>query len=118
MTYNDTFHDRANRSADAKKALLAKLKSAPKLTDAELAERKAARLAKEAADAEKRAAKKAALEAEKAEKAAALAAAKAAEEEEARAKKEKLARSFMLPTPEEQKAKRDARYAARKARQK
>lgn len=118
MTYNDTFHDRANRSADAKKALLDKLKSAPKLSEAELAERKAARLQKEADEAAAREAKKAAIEAAKAEKAAAAAAAKAEKEEEERAKKEKLARSFMLPTPEEQKAKRDARYAARKARQK
>ena len=36
MTYNDTFRDRAGRSADAKKALLEKLKAAPKPSEAEL----------------------------------------------------------------------------------
>ena len=66
MTYNDTFRDRAGRSADAKKALLEKLKAAPKPSEAELAERKAARLAREAAVEAERAAKRAAIEAQKA----------------------------------------------------
>jgi len=118
MTYNDTFRDRAGRSNDAKKKALEMLKAKPRLSEAELAERREARLKKEAEEAAARAAKKAAIEQAKADKLAEEAAAKAAEEEAARAAKEKLARSFMLPTAEEQKAARDARYAARKARQK
>jgi len=117
MTYNDTFRDRADRSLDAKKALLEKLKAAPKPSEAELAERKAARLKKEAEEAEARAAKKAAIEQAKAEKLAAEAEAKAEADAAAQAAKDKMARSFMLPTSDEAKAARDARYAARKARQ-
>ena len=91
MTYNDTFRDRAGRSADAKKALLEKLKAAPKLSEAELAERKAARLA-EIRAAEERAAAKLA------EKAAAAEAAKA-----------KMAAALTLPPRGS-----DSRYPARK----
>ncbi len=64
MTYNDTFRDRAGRSADAKKKALELLKAKPKLSEAELAERKAARLAREKAEEDARAAKLAAIEAE------------------------------------------------------
>ena len=73
MTYNDSFRDRADRSADAKKALLEKLKAAPKRSEAELAELRDARLKKEAEEAEQRAAKKAAAEKAKAEELAAQA---------------------------------------------
>ena len=91
MTYNDTFRDRAGRSADAKKALLEKLKAAPKLSEAELAERKAARLAREAAVEAERAAKQAAIEAEKAAVEQAKADAEAARLAEIRAAEERAA---------------------------
>jgi hypothetical protein len=129
MTYNDTFSDRAGRSADAKKKALELLKAKPKLSEAELAERKAARLAREQAIEDERAAKLAAIEAEKAaieqakadaeaarleakrqaeEQAAAKAAEKAAAAEAAKAK---LAASFMLPAKGS-----ESRYPARKGK--
>ncbi len=107
---NPTFQERAALSAEAKKKALEKLKSKPPVDPAVLAERAAARLAREAAEVEARAAKKAAAEREKAEKAA------EAERLRAEAEAAKLAKQIRLPTEAERKAARDARYAARKAR--
>jgi len=100
MTYKDpSYQDRIASAADAKKKALDRLRSKPKPDPAILAERQAARLARESAEAEKRAAKKAADE----QKAIARA---AAEAEAAPA----------VLTDAERKAARDARYAARKKR--
>ena len=110
------FTDRIAAAQKAKQQALEKLrnKAAP---DPELvAKRAAAAQAREAAEAEKRAARKAAIDAEKAAKAEARAKAKA----EAEAEAERLAaakRPPAVPTAAELKAARDARYAARKARQ-
>lgn len=123
------FAERRNAASDAKQALLAKFKSRPNADDpsvlARQAERKAIlearaireaekarlkqeRLAREAAEAETRrkAEEEARLKAEA--EAADLARIKAAEEEEMLSAKMALEAA--------QKAKRDARYAARKAR--
>jgi len=99
---DSTFQDRMARAAEAKQKALDQLRAKPPVDAAVLAERRAARLAREHAQAEKRAAmqaakKKAALEAEE------LAKAKAAEVRAA-------------PTEAERKAARDERYAARKKR--
>lgn len=118
MTYNDTFKDRLGRSNVAKQKALELLKARPKQDEAELAARKAARLQREAADAEARAAKKAAAEQAKREAEEARLAKIAADEAAAEAAREKRAAAFAMPTAEERKAARDAKYAARKARQK
>ena len=103
MSYKDpSFQDRAASAAQAKQKALDRLKAKPPVDDAVIAERQAARLAREAAQAEKRAAKKTAEQQAKAEKAAQAEQAKAAE--------------VAAPTEEERKAARDARYAARKNR--
>ena len=103
-SYRDpSFQDRVGRAAEAKQKALDQLRSKPAADDGELAERRAARLAKAAAEEERRSAKKAAEESAKADKAAARAAAKAASE-------------IVPPTEAERKAARDARYAARKNR--
>lgn len=111
------FNDRRASANSAKNKALEMLKNKPKPDEAEMAARAERQRAKEAAAAEKRAAleraraeEKAAkeqAEREAAEAAAAEAAAAAAAAEAARPK---------LPTAEELKAARDARYAARKAR--
>ena len=88
-------------AAAARQKALDKLKAKPPVDEAVLAERRAAREAKEAAEAEKRAAKKLAMEQAKAEKEAA-----------------KKAAAPVQKTAEELKAARDARYAARKAKKK
>jgi Family of unknown function (DUF6481) len=94
-SYKDPgFQDRIKLAAEAKQKALEKLRNKPPLDEAVIAVRLAAAETREAAAAEKRAARKAALAAKVAEKSAAKPAA---------------------PTPEEQKAARDARYAARKA---
>jgi hypothetical protein len=103
-SYKDpSFQDRVGRAAEAKQKALDQLRSKPPVDEAVLAERAAARQAKEAADAEKRAAKKAADQQAKAEKAA-------------EAERQKEAESAAIPTEAELKAARDARYAARKSR--
>ena len=103
MSYKDpSFQDRAASAAQAKQKALDRLKAKPPVDEAVVAERQAARLAREAAQAEKRAAKKAAEEQAKAEKAAQAEQAKAAQ--------------VAAPTEAERKAARDARYAARKNR--
>lgn len=97
-----TFQERAALAAKAKQAALEKLKAKPPMDEALVEERRQARLAKEAAAATARAEKIAAREAEKAAK------------KEAEA--EKAAAAPKVLTPEEQKAIRDAKYAARKNR--
>lgn len=98
-----SFQDRVGRAAEAKKKALDQLKAKPPVDEAVLAERTAARLAKEAAEAERRAAKKAAEQEAKAAKAA-------------EAERLKAAKNVPMPTEAERKAARDARYAARKNR--
>ena len=99
-----SFQERTKMAAKAKQAALKKLKAKPPVSPEVIAERKAARLAKEAAQAKKREEKLAAAEKAKAEKIAAQEAAEAAKPAEL--------------TEEEKKAIRDARYAARKNRKK
>ena len=96
-----TFQERTALAAKAKQAALEKLKAKPPVDEAVLAERRAAVLAREAAPAKAREAKIAAREQEKADKEALKAA--------------KVAASPVL-TEAEQKAIRDAKYAARKNR--
>jgi hypothetical protein len=98
----------ASRDAKARALELLRNKAAP--DPALVEERRIAREAREAADAERRAAHKAAIEAEKAARAQARAGAEAAANA-LKVEKRQL-------TPAEQKAIRDARYAARKARKK
>jgi hypothetical protein len=105
MGYKDpAFQDRLKSAADAKQKALDKLKAKPPVDEAVLAERKAAAEAKAAAQAEKRAAKQAEKDREEAERAAQRAEAEAS--------------AVAAPTPEELKAARDARYAARKQKRK
>jgi hypothetical protein len=102
------FNDRMGASALAKQKALEQLRAKPPVDDAVVAAKAAAREAREAADVEKRAAKR------------------AAEEEAKRLKKEKALATPkpvepvapVVLTPEEQKAARDAKYAARKNRAK
>ena len=112
-----TFQDRTASAAAAKQKALEKLRAKPQPTEEELAAKREAAAKKDAAAAEARAAKLAERERQKAEIAAAKAA--AAAEAAAIAEAEALAkapRTFALPTEAERKAARDARYAARKAR--
>lgn len=103
-SYNGSdFQERMARAAAAKQKALDQLRAKPPVDEAELAERNAARLAREAAQAEERAAKVRAKEQAEADKAAA----------ELEAKK---AKEVKLPTAAELKAARDERYAARKKR--
>lgn len=100
-----TFQERAALAAKAKQAALDKLKAKPPIDEAVVAQRTEARLAREAAAAQARAAKIAEREAEKARKL----------EEEA-AKAAAAPKPAVPLTAEEQKAIRDAKYAARKNR--
>jgi hypothetical protein len=100
------FQERAALAAKAKQAALDKLRAKPPVDEAVVAKRVEAERAREAALVQARADRLAAREAEKAAKLE-KAAAKAAEMAKAAAPK---------LTPEEQKAARDARYAARKNR--
>ena len=103
-SYKDpSFQDRVGRAAEAKQKALERLKAKPPIDAAVLAERQAARLARDAAAAEKRAARKAAEQQARAAKAAAA--------EQARA-----AALAEVPSEADRKAARDARYAARKGR--
>ena len=101
MTYKSSFQDRAVQAAEAKEKALERYRARPPVDEKLAAERAAAGEAREAAKAEKAAAKKAEREAAK-EAAAAEAAAEAA--------------AAPPLTEAELKAKRDARYAARKNR--
>jgi hypothetical protein len=99
------FTERAELARKAKERALEKLRSRPAPDPAQLEAQRLAAETKEAAAAEKRAARQ-----------QAMAEAKAAKEAE-RAEREAAAAAAAKPlTPEEQKAIRDARYAARKAR--
>jgi hypothetical protein len=103
MKFNDPFQERVARAAEAKQKALDRLKAKPPVDPAVAAERKQARLAKEAKQREQRAAKEEAKRQEAADKAAAaLAAAEKAAAER--------------PSEADLKAARDARYAARKNR--
>ncbi|TVV74050.1 DUF6481 family protein [Sphingomonas solaris] len=113
-----SFNDRAAAAAKAKQAALEKFKAKPVLDEATLAARRVAEEAKAAREAERRAARTAAKEAAEQEKLAAIAAkeaaAREAEEAKAREESDNIARQIELLA--EQKAARDAKYAARKAR--
>jgi len=99
-----TFQERAALAAKAKQAALDKLRAKPPVDDAVVAQQREARLAREAAAARAAEEKRAARELEKAKK-----------KEEAAAKATASAPAPKL-TEAEQKAIRDARYAARKNR--
>ncbi len=104
------FQDRAVASARAKEKALAKLKAAPVLDEAVIAERVARQAERQAKETAKREAARAAKEAAK-EQAEREAAERAAAELE-----EQAAELAAIPTEAEKKAERDARYAARKNR--
>ena len=93
MTYNNSFQDRRSQAAEAKEKALEQLRSRPPVDETVTAERVARQAQRETAKTEKAALKAAAAEVQAAEAAA------AAPRSEA-----------------EQKAARDARYAARKRR--
>lgn len=102
-SYNEpSFQDRVARAAEAKKKALDKLRAKPPVDEQVLAQRAAARRAREAAEAERRTAKKAA--------------AQQAREEKTKAAEAAAADRPVQPTEAERKALRDARYAARKSR--
>lgn len=101
--YKDpSFQERVGRAAEAKQKALDNLRSKPPLDERIVAERKAARLKREADKAEKRNAKRAAEQAASEAKAA-----------------DAAAKAAAMPAPlteAEKKLARDARYAARKKR--
>ena len=97
MTYNDSFQDRIANAAKAREKALAKLKAKPAPDPKVVAERVERQKQREAREAEKAEAKRVRREAEAAEKEAKAAATAPLSEEEL-------------------KARRDAKYAARKAR--
>ncbi|MBS7703153.1 DUF6481 family protein [Chelatococcus asaccharovorans] len=103
----ESLTDRLSSAAAAKKALAASFQK--KISDPELAERRAANLAVAREREERLAQRSAEKEAEEIRRTAEEAAAAAARTEQEAAEKERLLA--------EQKAARDARYAARKARQ-
>ncbi|MCX7321256.1 MAG: DUF6481 family protein [Hyphomicrobiales bacterium] len=107
------FADRQKAAQEARQNILAKFKAQPGADDPAVQ----ARLAERATQAAAREEKKAAREAEKA--AAKVRAAEEAEAEAARlARESEDAEAARLAAELEQKAARDARYAARKARKK
>ena len=97
-----TFQERAALAAKAKQAALEKMRAKPPLDEAVVAEKRAARIAREEAQAKAREEKLAARALEKEAKKEAAAQGAAAQK--------------AAPTEEEKKAARDARYAARKNR--
>ena len=114
------FAERRTAAAEAKRQLLAKFASAPKATDPEMQERLAAREAVAVArGALKEALKAAENERLLAEAAAATAAAEIDERKAAEARQAEIADHASRAAADEaaRKAKRDRRYAARKARQ-
>ena len=124
-TYKErNFADRRQTANEAKKALLDKFKARPAADDpavlARAAERKAVADAREQREAERREQKRLKEETEARESAERAAAAEAAAraEAESKAQAEHDAVARLLADEAERKAKRDARYAARKARQK
>jgi membrane protein involved in colicin uptake len=120
---NAGFNDRLNAAATARKAQLEKFRARPEVSDPEFAERRlardAVREAREAREAERKAERKAQAEREAAEavarREAEEAERKALEAEQAREAAEAVVRHQAEEA--ERKAARDARYAARKARQ-
>jgi hypothetical protein len=120
---SDDFNERLSTGAKAKQALLEKFRARPRADDPAVLEQQAARLATSQAREARKAARAAditRLEEEAIRRAAEEAARKAAAEAEEVASKavvqaEKAARVVTLEA--EQKTARDARYAARKARQ-
>ena len=101
MTYNSSFKDRAAQAAKAKQKALEQYRERPPVDEKLAAERRAAGQEREAAKAEQAAAKKAER--------------KSAKDAEAADAAAKAAAAAPL-TEAELKARRDARYAARKAR--
>jgi hypothetical protein len=102
-----SYQDRVGRAAEARQKALDKLKARPAPDEAALAARREAGLARKAAQAEGRAARQAERDEAAAHKAA------RADEAAVRAEENEGGR---IPTEEERKAMRDARYAARKRR--
>jgi hypothetical protein len=102
-----SYQDRVARAAEAKRKALDGLKARPAPDAAALAARREAGAAREAAQAEKRAARQAERDEDAAHRAA------RADEAAVRAEENEGGR---IPTEEERKAMRDARYAARKRR--
>ena len=116
-----SFQDRISAAGSAKQKALDVLKSKPPVDEALMAERRRAREAQEEAVAIERAAKAEAVARAKAEKAERKAARQAAEVEKQAAAGAAAALKAARLTPAsaaEMKAARDARYAARKARNK
>ncbi len=118
-----TFADRLETAAKAKQALLEKARQKDPTNDPEFAARQAARIEaarlREERETEKRTAKlaeQAKVKAEREAEAARKAAEAAAEAERIRSGKRPVSKPAL--SAEEQKALRDARYAARKARKK
>ncbi|MBS0537329.1 MAG: hypothetical protein JSR47_01150 [Proteobacteria bacterium] len=116
-----TFADRLETAAKAKQALLDKARAKDPANDPEFAARQAARLEaarqreqREAEKREARLAEQARVKAEREAEAARKAAEAEAEAERIRAGKRPVSKPALSPA--EQKAIRDARYAARKAR--
>jgi hypothetical protein len=105
--HEPSYQDRMGRAAEAKQKALDLLKAQPAVDEATLAARREAGAAREAAQAEKRAARQAEREEDAAHRAA------RADEAAVRAEENEGGR---IPTEEERKAMRDARYAARKRR--
>ena len=120
--FEPSFADRLNTGAKAKQALLKKAKEKDPRNDPGFAERQVARMAaakvRDERKAQRKAAREAAKLAEEARKAKELADAEAARiAEEERLEAEALAEAELaVALAEEQKAERDRRYAARKAR--
>lgn len=102
-----SYQDRVGRAAEAKQKALDRLKARPATDEAALAARREAGAARAAAQAEKRAVRQAERDEAAAHKAA------RADEAAVRAEENEGGR---IPTEEERKAMRDARYAARKRR--
>jgi hypothetical protein len=115
--FKDDFSDRIGNSAAARRALLDKFKAQPKLDDPAVKERMAAQVAAAQAREQRQAEKKAEKEAQRLAREAEL---KRLEEERIAAEKEarRVEGEKALALLAEQKAARDARYAARKARKK
>jgi len=102
-----SYQDRVGRAAAAKQEALDRLKARPAVDEATLAARREAAAARQAAQAEKRAARQAERDEDAAHRTA------RADEAAVRAEENEGGR---IPTEEERKAMRDARYAARKRR--
>lgn len=124
-TYKErNFADRRQSADEAKKALLEKFKARPAADDpavqARAAERKAIAEAREKRETERREQKRLKAEQEARERTEREQAAELAARTEAQAKEqaEQDMVARLLADEAERKAKRDARYAARKARQK